>query len=61
MGVTLGETRVFGGIEACIHAGQDREATRRRKRQIGFSSECFGISLIGLEDLIEQLGHLCDL
>src|SRR5580692_6912774 len=57
MGVTFGKARVLRGVQAGIHAGEDRESTRRWQRQVLFSAETRRIFLVGCDNFINNPGH----
>jgi hypothetical protein len=58
MGVAFGETGEFGGIEAGVHAGEDREAAAGRHGQMAFV-ETGGVGVVGLQNFVLHLRHAC--
>ena len=49
MGVAFRKAGIFGGIEPCVHAGQNGEAPRRRQSEIFLVAEARGVSLVGFQ------------
>src|SRR6266571_7386322 len=54
--VALAQSRVLGGIQSRVHAGEDREAPGGRKRQLALCAEGGGVLFVGAKDLSED-GH----
>src|SRR3984893_3948118 len=57
MGVAFGKACIFRGVQAGIHAGEDRKSTRRWQRQVLFSAETRRIFLVGRDNFINNFGH----
>ena len=57
MGVAFGEPGVFGRIEPCVHAGENRELPGWRQWKLALGSECLSIGLIGGDHLVDDFGH----
>ena len=58
MGVAFGEPSVFGRIEPCVHAGENRELPGWRQWKLALGSERFRIGLIGGDHLVDDFGHV---
>ena len=56
VGVAFAETGVFRGIEPRIHAGEDREASGGRERELALGPERARVFGVGGEDFLEN-GH----
>src|SRR5438128_5469796 len=54
--VALAQPCVLGRIEACVHAGEDREPSCRWQRQLALRPERRGVAVVGGQDLLEN-GH----
>ena len=57
VGVALGQAGVLRRVEPGVHAGEDREAARRRQRQLVLVAEVGCVGLVGLQDLVVHRAH----
>ena len=57
MRISLRQPGELGRIHACIHAGEDRETARRRKRKLTLITEGSAVAPIRFQNLIENTAH----
>jgi hypothetical protein len=63
MGVAFGKACIFRGVQAGIHAGEDRKSTRRWQRQVSFLApkpDAYFLLAATTSSTISDIGPLSD-
>jgi hypothetical protein len=57
VGITFGQPGEFGRIQPSVHAGEDRESSRRRNAQGTLIAKAGGIRSVGFQHFVQDLRH----